>query len=229
MASETEADRYLQAYLDLIADIAPAVNAWPAVPQIDRDTGGNLPRVNISVKLSALDSQFDPIDPVGTTERVGRRLRTLLRAARKAKAFVNVDMESYKTRDLTLAIFQSIMSEEEFHGTQDVGIVIQAYLRDAEADLRQLAEWSRTRGAPVWVRLVKGRVLGLRNSARALAGLAGAGLRREVGNRRQLRAADAVSPCPSHLPAAGARQPQHPLARTRPGSGAASGAAGIGA
>ena len=29
-----------------------------------------MPRVNVSVKLSALDSQFDPIDPRGTTARV---------------------------------------------------------------------------------------------------------------------------------------------------------------
>jgi RHH-type proline utilization regulon transcriptional repressor/proline dehydrogenase/delta 1-pyrroline-5-carboxylate dehydrogenase len=156
VTSEPEADRYLQAYLDLIQGIAPTVNAWPEVPQIDRDGGGNLPRVNVSVKLSALDSQFDPIDPVGTTERVRRRLRTLLRAARQARAFVNVDMESYKTKDLTLAIFQQILAEDEFRGSPHVGIVIQAYLRDAEADLRSLAEWARKRGTPVWVRLVKG-------------------------------------------------------------------------
>jgi RHH-type proline utilization regulon transcriptional repressor/proline dehydrogenase/delta 1-pyrroline-5-carboxylate dehydrogenase len=156
VASEAEADQYLQAYLDLIAGIAPTVNSWPEVPQIDRDTGGNLPRVNVSVKLSALDSQFDPIDPVGSTERAGRRLRTLLRAARKARAFVNVDMESYKVKDLTLAIFRQILAEDEFRGTPHVGIVIQAYLKDSESDLRTLAEWARRRGTPVWVRLVKG-------------------------------------------------------------------------
>jgi RHH-type proline utilization regulon transcriptional repressor/proline dehydrogenase/delta 1-pyrroline-5-carboxylate dehydrogenase len=156
VASEAEADSYLQAYLDLIRDVAPTVNGWPEVSQIDRDGGGKLPRVNVSVKLSALDSQFDPIDPVGTTERVGRRLRLLLRAAREARAFVNVDMESYKVKDLTLAIFQQILAEDEFRGTPHVGIVIQAYLKDAEADLRGLADWSRRRGTPAWVRLVKG-------------------------------------------------------------------------
>jgi len=156
VASEVEADRYLQEYLALIDGIAPTVNSWPEVPQIDRDAGGNLPRVNVSVKLSALDSQFDPIDPVGTTERVGRRLRTLLRAARKARSFVNVDMESYKLKDLTLAIFKQILREDEFRGTPHVGIVIQAYLKDSAEDLRSLAEWARQRGTPVWVRLVKG-------------------------------------------------------------------------
>ena len=33
---------------------------------------------------------------------------------------------------------------------------MQAYLRDCEHDLSQLAEWAQQRGTPVWVRLVKG-------------------------------------------------------------------------
>ena len=65
-------------------------------------------------------------------------------------------MESYKVKDLTLAIFRQILAEDEFRGTPHVGIVIQAYLKDSEADLRTLAEWARRRGTPVWVRLVKG-------------------------------------------------------------------------
>ena len=156
VASEVEAERYLQSYLDLIAGIAPTVNSWPAVPQIDQDAGGELPRVNVSVKLSALDSQFDAIDPEGTTQRAGTRLRRLLRVAREHRAYVHVDMESYKTKDLTLSIFQQVMMEDEFRTWSDVGIVIQCYLRDAEDDLIRLRDWAVERGTPVWVRLVKG-------------------------------------------------------------------------
>ncbi|HXT58627.1 MAG TPA: proline dehydrogenase family protein, partial [Pirellulales bacterium] len=156
VTSEVEADRYLQLYLDLLDQIAPTVNAWPEIPQIDRGGLGELPRVNVSVKLSALDSRFDPIDPAGTMRRVGERLRPLLRRARQWRAHVHVDMESYQTKDLALAIFRQTMMEEEFRDWSDVGIVIQAYLQDAEADLKDLAEWARRRGAPVWVRLVKG-------------------------------------------------------------------------
>ena len=156
VTSELEADRYLQAYLDLITAIAPTVNGWTEVPQIDRAGIENLPRVNVSVKLSALDSQFDPIDPEGTTRRVAARLRKLLRTAREARAFVHVDMESYRTKDLTLAIFQQVMMEDEFRDTSDVGIVIQCYLRNAADDLSRLRDWAAKRGRPVWVRLVKG-------------------------------------------------------------------------
>lgn len=156
VTSDQEAEHYLDAYCQMIGQLAPAANSWPEVPQIDRDRRGELPRVNVSLKLSALDCRFDPIDPDGSCRRVGARLRPLLRLAREARAFVNVDMESYRTKQLTLAIFQSILAEEEFRDFADVGIVVQAYLRDSEADLAQLADWAGQRGTPVWVRLVKG-------------------------------------------------------------------------
>ncbi len=156
VTSEREAELYLNTYLDLIRGTAPIVNAWPEVPLIDRAGAREIPRVNVSVKLSALDSQFDPIDTAGSTRRAGDRLRTLLRAAREARAFVNVDMESYKVKDLTLAIFRQVMLEDEFRETSDVGIVIQCYLKDSRRDLLALADWARERGTPVWVRLVKG-------------------------------------------------------------------------
>ncbi len=156
VTSQVEAERYFQAYMDLIRGIAPTVNAWPEVPQIDRAGLGEIPRVNVSIKLSALDGQFDAIDPAGTTLRVGARLRELLRLARQHRAHVHVDMESYKTKNLTLAIFQQILSEEEFRHTSDVGIVIQCYLKDSGEDLVRLRDWAARRGTPVWVRLVKG-------------------------------------------------------------------------
>jgi len=156
VTSQREAESYLQAYVNLITGIAPTVNAWPEVPQIDRAELPELPRVNVSIKLSALDSQFDGIDPQGSAQRVSARLRTLLRTAQKHRAFVNVDMESYACKDLTLAIFKQILLEEEFRDLVDVGIVIQCYLRDAEADLHGLLDWARQRRRPVWVRLVKG-------------------------------------------------------------------------
>jgi RHH-type proline utilization regulon transcriptional repressor/proline dehydrogenase/delta 1-pyrroline-5-carboxylate dehydrogenase len=154
--TEQEAEGYLAACEGLVRGIAPTVNAWPEIPQIDRDPFGPLPRVNISVKLSALDCQFDAVDPEGTTRRVGQRLRRLLRVARDHRAHIHIDMESYDKKALTLAIFRQVMMEDEFRETEDVGIVIQCYLKDAGADLVALRDWARERGRPVWVRLVKG-------------------------------------------------------------------------
>ena len=156
VVSEPEADAYQQAYLKLLDGMPPVVNHWPQVAQLDRDHDGPIPRVNVSIKLSALCSTFDPIDPEGTTRAVQSRLRPLLRVARERGAYVHVDMENYSFKDLTLHIFKETLNEAEFRDFANVGIVIQAYLPEAERDLRQLREWVNERGTPIWVRLVKG-------------------------------------------------------------------------
>ena len=154
--SELEADQHFHSYLELLEAVTLEAETWPTDPLIDTDDRGRIPRVNLSVKLSALDSQFDAIDANGTTDRVGGRLRELFRAARRLGAFINVDMESYDKKDLTLHIFQKILGEQEYRDWDDVGIVIQCYLKDAQRDLVRLRDWAASRGTPVWVRLVKG-------------------------------------------------------------------------
>ncbi|HEY1861892.1 MAG TPA: L-glutamate gamma-semialdehyde dehydrogenase [Gemmataceae bacterium] len=154
--TEVEAAQCQKEYLQLIDGLSAKVNVWPSVDLIDRDDREPLPRVNVSVKLSALYSQFDPIDPEGTSEAVRGRLRPILRAARQRNAFVNFDMEQYAHKELTLHIFRQILDEAEFRDWADVGIAIQAYLRESASDLEMLARWSEKRGVGVWVRLVKG-------------------------------------------------------------------------
>ncbi len=154
--SEAESDAYQQQYLNLISGLAAQANEWPEDCQLDNDHLGPIPRVNVSLKLSALCSHFRPIDPVGTTNEVLSRLRPILRAAREHGAYVHVDMEQFAFKDLTLDIFQMVLMEAEFRDFADVGIVIQAYLPDAERDLQRLLKWSKKRGTPVTVRLVKG-------------------------------------------------------------------------
>jgi RHH-type transcriptional regulator, proline utilization regulon repressor / proline dehydrogenase / delta 1-pyrroline-5-carboxylate dehydrogenase len=154
--TETEADQYQNEYFNLIGGLSREVNTWPDVPLIDRDHRGPLPRVNVSIKLSSLYSQFDPIDPIGTTKAVLGRLRPILQLARQKHVFVNVDMEQHAYKDLTLRIFRDVLMEPEFRDWPDVGIAIQAYHRQSEDDLVKLAEWVEQRGTSVWVRLVKG-------------------------------------------------------------------------
>ncbi len=156
VASNLEADQYFNEYVNLIKNVAPTVNSWSQNDLLDQDAWGPIPRTNLSIKLSALDCHFDPIDRAGVTRRVSQRLRELLRVAKEHKAFINVDMESYEKKDLTLHIFKSVLMEDEFRDCSDVGIVIQCYLVDSGADFVSLRDWAKERGTPVWVRLVKG-------------------------------------------------------------------------
>jgi len=154
--SEPEAEAYQKAYLDLITNLAPRAEKWPENDLIDRDESGFIPRCQVSLKLSALYSQFKPIDPVRSSEAVKARLRPILLAAREHEAYVHVDMEQSSYKGLTQQIFREVLLEDEFRDWSDVGIVIQAYLTDAEADLLLFREWAGERGTPISIRLVKG-------------------------------------------------------------------------
>jgi RHH-type proline utilization regulon transcriptional repressor/proline dehydrogenase/delta 1-pyrroline-5-carboxylate dehydrogenase len=153
--TEMEAESYQQAYLELLEGL-DVVNTWPRDQRSDTDDRGNIPRVNVSVKLSSLFSQFDPLDPAGTSTAVRHRLRPILRTARRHGAFVNIDMEQHAFKDLTLQIFREVLMEDEFRDWSDVGIAIQTYLRDTEHDLTALLHFAEQRGTPMGVRLVKG-------------------------------------------------------------------------
>ncbi len=154
--AEEEAEHYRRTYARLLEALGPEVAAWPAAPILDTAPWGRLPRVNLSVKLSALHPYLDPIDPVGARRVIADRLGPLLRLARAVGGHVQVDMEERRLKDLTLDVFMALCGEDEFRGLREVGVVLQAYLRDAEADAERLVAWARGRGTPVTVRLVKG-------------------------------------------------------------------------
>ena len=153
--SDLEAAAMQQRYLGLLRRLATASESWPPVAQIDDSPRGKIPRVNLSVKLSSLCARFDPLDP-NTEATVRERLRALLREAARLGAGITVDMEQYVFKDLTLEIFRAVLEEEEFRERPYAAIALQAYLRDAEADVRELIRWARRRKRGVGVRLVKG-------------------------------------------------------------------------
>ncbi|NJN85585.1 MAG: L-glutamate gamma-semialdehyde dehydrogenase [Leptolyngbyaceae cyanobacterium SL_7_1] len=154
--TEAEAQSYLDRYLELISQLTQAARSWSTIPQIDEADGEALPKVQVSVKLTAFYSQFDPLDVEGSQARVSDRIRTLLRAAKDCGAAVHFDMEQYAYKDLTLAILKQLLMEDEFRTRTDLGVTLQAYLKDSEQDLKGLIEWAKQRGYPLTVRLVKG-------------------------------------------------------------------------
>jgi RHH-type proline utilization regulon transcriptional repressor/proline dehydrogenase/delta 1-pyrroline-5-carboxylate dehydrogenase len=154
--SEKEAQSYLDRYLDVMEQLATASRQWPEVAAIDRADGESLPRVQVSVKLTAFYSQFDPLDEAGSAAGVSDRIRILLRRARELGVAVHFDMEQYAYKDATLTILKDVLLEDEFRDRDDIGVTLQAYLRDSDRDLRDLIQWAKQRGTPVTVRLVKG-------------------------------------------------------------------------
>ena len=154
--TETEAQSYLERYLDLMEQLTQEAKQWSTIPSIDQADGEELPQVQVSVKLTAFYSQFDPLDPEGSKKRVCDRIRILLRRAQELGAAVHFDMEQYVYKDMTLGILKDLLMEDEFRDRTDLGITLQAYLRDSKGDLKDIITWAKERGNPLTVRLVKG-------------------------------------------------------------------------
>ncbi|MGH7935905.1 MAG: proline dehydrogenase family protein [Chthoniobacterales bacterium] len=153
VVSETEADEYAGRAMELLETLSRETRGW------SDPLGKNaelFPVVNLSVKISAFYSQMKPTAPEEAIAHLAPKLRPILRRAKELGAFVNFDMESYAHKNATLQLFKALFTEPEFADWPHVGIVTQAYLRDAERDLRALIDWGRQRGTRFAVRLVKG-------------------------------------------------------------------------
>ncbi len=130
----------------------------------------------VSVKASAVASQLNLWGYEHTLERVTTALGRLFRTAASAPGgptFLNLDMEEYSDLRLTVDAFTRLLDEPDLRRL-DAGIVLQAYLPDSFAVLRELTEWSTARGAAgggtVKVRLVKGANLAMESVEAAMHG-----------------------------------------------------------
>ena len=153
VVSEEEAAEYMGRCQELLEHLARETRGWTDPLGKNSEL---FPVVNVSVKISALYSQMNPADPADAIAHLAPRLRPILRRAKELGAFINFDMESYAHKNATLELFRTLFTEPEFRDWPHAGIVIQAYLRDAETDLRDLIAWGQARGTRFTVRLVKG-------------------------------------------------------------------------
>lgn len=154
--SEQEADRYRDQCLNALTELSQATKSLPAIPLLEQDHLGPIPRVQLSLKISALSSRLDPIDPDGSYESVAARLRPLVDLAQSLPAGLIFDMEQAETKDLILHIFKRLFVEPAYRSYPHAGLALQAYHRETERDVQDLVAWARARRAPITIRLVKG-------------------------------------------------------------------------
>jgi RHH-type proline utilization regulon transcriptional repressor/proline dehydrogenase/delta 1-pyrroline-5-carboxylate dehydrogenase len=161
---EDDAERMLEKYLELLA--RPGVET-------------------ISVKLSSIDSRIDLVSWHETLERLSKKLERIYRAALEHPArgsggapepkLVYLDMEAYRDLELTVEVFERVLSRPEF-SRLPAGIVLQAYIPDSHAHQARLVAWAHDRiakgGAPIRMRVVKGANLMTERIESALTGLA---------------------------------------------------------
>jgi RHH-type proline utilization regulon transcriptional repressor/proline dehydrogenase/delta 1-pyrroline-5-carboxylate dehydrogenase len=154
--SDREADRYRDRCLDALEKLAQVAQSWPAMPILETDHLGQVPRVQLSLKISALSPHLDPIDPEGSFESVAVRLRPIVEAAMRLPASLIFDMEQAETKTLLIRIFTRLFSEPPYRTFPHAGIAVQAYHRETAGDVESLLSWVHSRGTPITIRLVKG-------------------------------------------------------------------------
>jgi RHH-type proline utilization regulon transcriptional repressor/proline dehydrogenase/delta 1-pyrroline-5-carboxylate dehydrogenase len=156
--TQAEADRYAARCKEALETLAAAVPSWPARPVLEADSIGPLPRVNLSVKVSALTPLLRPEAPEVGREDAARRMRPLLLRAKELGAHLHIDMESVDTGEATLGLVFELLDEPELREGPSAGVVIQAYLRESPQQLEQVLDWAAATGReqPLVVRLVKG-------------------------------------------------------------------------
>jgi RHH-type transcriptional regulator, proline utilization regulon repressor / proline dehydrogenase / delta 1-pyrroline-5-carboxylate dehydrogenase len=118
----------------------------------------------VSVKVSSVVSQLSMWGYEDSIARVLNRLEPLFEYANREKKFINLDMEEYRDLWLTIEFYKTLLSRPKFKNMR-TGIVIQAYLPDSYAALKDLIAFAQKRvragGAPIKVRLVKGANLAM--------------------------------------------------------------------
>lgn len=149
VVTEAEADGYRDAVLDLIGGASAMYGT--------KRNAADLPLGHVSIKVSALTARFDADDPEGSWRRVHARLQAILRRAREASVFVNIDAEHEAVRDLTIDVLsRTLRADPELRDFADIGVVLQAYLRDSAQHLDSILALCRARSVHLGIRLVKG-------------------------------------------------------------------------
>ena len=154
--SDVEAEEYERRYMDLIDYLADQTAKWPADEMIETDHHGSIPRVNVSLKISALAPALDVVDIKGSVERLMKHVLPIFLHAKKKNVFVHMDLEQWDYHHITYELFEQIALHPEIKDWPHIGVVVQGYLKESEQDILNLLELAKRRGNPITIRLVKG-------------------------------------------------------------------------
>lgn len=157
VVSEDEVEQVRTRYIALLSELEKGQGTWPSLgggrPGTDLDWG-SAPKISVSLKPSSLYSQARPQNFEGSVAAMLDRIRPVYEKVMEARGAMCIDMESFQHKDMFLELYRRLRSE--YAAYPHLGIAIQAYLRDTDRDVVDLLDWSKEKGLPVSVRLVKG-------------------------------------------------------------------------
>ncbi len=140
-----DAERYYESYLLAIAAIGQHVSGTNPVES-----------AGISVKLSALHPRYESEQQERVLTELLPRLKVLALEARKLNIGFTIDAEESERLEISLAVIESLIKDEDLGQWDGLGIAVQAYQKRAFYLLQWLIELCRQSGRKIMVRLVKG-------------------------------------------------------------------------
>ncbi len=142
--TEADAQRYFESYAHAIAALRGQAGT------------GTHARSGISVKLSALEPRYTPLQVERVHEQLVPRIQQLARSAADAGIGFTVDAEEADRLDLSLDIVAALARDDATRDWDGLGLAVQAYGRRAPLVLEWVAQLARDCRRRMSVRLVKG-------------------------------------------------------------------------
>jgi RHH-type proline utilization regulon transcriptional repressor/proline dehydrogenase/delta 1-pyrroline-5-carboxylate dehydrogenase len=140
-----DADRYLRSYEHAI-DVIGAAGA------------GRRPheRSSISIKLSALEPRYSPLQRARVLQRLVPKTLALARRAASSGIQLTIDAEEADRLDLSLDVIDALARDAATRDWSGLGLAVQAYSKRALDIVDWVAATARAAGRKMTVRLVKG-------------------------------------------------------------------------
>jgi RHH-type proline utilization regulon transcriptional repressor/proline dehydrogenase/delta 1-pyrroline-5-carboxylate dehydrogenase len=154
--SEKEALIYQNRYFEILDSLEQKISHWNTLGQIVKDHPGETSPICISVKLSALYSQISVLNFDRSVSILTERLSAIVRKAVRINAQVYCDAEDSGYNPVVYETFKRTFMSDEFRDYPYPGMVVQAYAKNSYSITEDLIAYSKNRGTPIAIRLVKG-------------------------------------------------------------------------
>jgi len=147
--TKLQAEFYLEQYLNAIETIGTSGKKNLTETCLFQHSG-------ISIKLSALHPRHELAQKDRVMAELLPNVKKLIRAAYKHNIPVSIDAEESARLEISLMIFQELISDKEFQDFDGIGFVLQAYQKRAIHVLDYLAQLAKIYNKKFSIRLVKG-------------------------------------------------------------------------
>jgi RHH-type proline utilization regulon transcriptional repressor/proline dehydrogenase/delta 1-pyrroline-5-carboxylate dehydrogenase len=157
-----DAERYFEAYCRAVEAIGKAAAGR-----------GPIDGPGMSVKLSALHPRYEFAQADRVMRELVPRLKRIALLARDVDIGLTVDAEEADRFDLSLDVIEAVSADPDLKEWSGLGVVVQAYLKQAAPAIDWLADLARGHGRRLMLRLVKGAYWDAEIKLSQVAGLDG--------------------------------------------------------